>query len=453
MQSEWNLPSWSNTPFQTGGEVDGRACLPPPTHLLSGSNDEFPAHGSRPSKPRQQTYLQEIWPTDASFASETTKRAAGDEQRHSRNQPHHSSGRFLQLTEPRAKREVGIFCTIIKAAHHLEKLLGNIPPRFIHNLTWSLSKKIHPFMLSTNTAHCILKNAENWRNGLVSILRSHYHLIIEEELKLLNDLPVNQWVLWFQTAANWARKSLNSCLLSTVLSKTWNLIKKIFPEATDMTPLEASQPSWTGDGTTASGASACGIPPRTVSSSSTRGRQSPSGNTRGVAPTKTCDRGIPPTSTRRLRTVATQTHQIKNSTMKTVATQMDLPVSKVTIGTQTPLFGFPISHLSSNILPRERPGTSASADPRSSPKEGDLLKTPVETVTVPPPQSEAKTPLFWCRPRIHPALSSSFEYSDELTTTPESTPAEDHGPCRKNKQPLQTGVKVKSKIKKHNLCV
>lgn len=312
MQFEWNLPFWRDTPFQGRGAEDGRLLLPPPTHLGSDSYHGFLRQGYHLSETWQRTHPEATWPTNASSVSDTTKMAARDEEDQSRNQGHYWPGRVLHSVKPQLQREVGIIYiyTIIKAAHHLEKLSGNIPPRFIHNLTRSLSKKIHPFMSSINTTQCLLENAENWKIGLVFILKKHYHSVVEEQLKLLQNLPVDQWESLFQRAATWARKSLNSSLLPIVLSRTWTLIQSRFPEITDRIQLQQPpQPPRIRDGTTPPGASSWKTPPRTVSSSPSRGRQIPPGDSAiGAAPTKAKE--IPPTSTRRPRTTATQTDSI-----------------------------------------------------------------------------------------------------------------------------------------------
>lgn len=330
MQCERNLPVWRETPFRTRGADDGPSLPPPPTYPGSDSNSGFRRYGFLPSETGQWTDWETTWPTNASSISDNTKMATRDKHH---SQCHHWPGRVLQPTKPQFQREVGIIYTIIKAAHHFEKLSGNIMPRFIHNLTRSLSKKIHPFMSSISTTQSILENADNWRIGLVFILKNHYNSLIEEQLKLLQDLPANEWNSLFQMAATWAKKSFNSCLLPTVLSTTWTLIKSRFPEVTDRIQLQPPQPSRTRDETTPPGASSWNTPPRTASSPPSRGRQSPPGDsTRGAAPTKA--KGIPPTSTRGPRTAATQTDSIQNNRMTTALTQTDLPASRMTTPTR-----------------------------------------------------------------------------------------------------------------------
>lgn len=296
MQWERNLPHWRDAPFQWRGGEKGGFLPPPPTHLTSDAKHGFLAHDFQPPDIWQRTFQGETWRSHASPSFGTTKMAVGCVHPPTGNQRHNRPGGVQQPMDLHFKRKVGIIFTMLKAVHHLEKLFENTPPRFIHNLTRSLSRRINPFMASTITTQRIHNHAENWRTGLVFILQNHYHFIIEEQLKQLKNLPYNQWDLLFNTAAAWAKKSLSTHRLPLILFRTWNLIHSRFPGSTE-------QPLQTRDGTTPPGASTWNTPPWTISSPLSRGHQSPArDSTRRAAPIK-AGKKIPPAPTRNLRTV------------------------------------------------------------------------------------------------------------------------------------------------------
>lgn len=116
--------------------------------------------------------------------------------------------------------KVRIIHRLIKSVHHLKNVSRDKYPPSLNKIAQNLMTVIKPAAPSKQTQTRIEGNAKNWADTAVLILRDHYSMAMEEELKRLFEFPKQEWEGPFEVASSWAKRNLGRRLRPESLDQT-----------------------------------------------------------------------------------------------------------------------------------------------------------------------------------------------------------------------------------------
>lgn len=116
--------------------------------------------------------------------------------------------------------KVRIIHRLIKSIHHLKNVSRDKYPPSLNKIAQNLMTVIKPAAPSKQTQTRIEGNAKNWAYTAVLILRDHYSMAMEVELKRLFEFPKQDWEGPFEVASSWAKRNLGRRLRPESLDQT-----------------------------------------------------------------------------------------------------------------------------------------------------------------------------------------------------------------------------------------
>lgn len=116
--------------------------------------------------------------------------------------------------------KVRIIHRLIKSVHHLKNVSRDKYPPSLNKILQNLMTVIKPAAPSEQTQTRIEGNAKNWAYTALLILRDHYSMAMEVELKRLFEFPKQDWEGPFEVASSWAKRNLGRRLRPESLDQT-----------------------------------------------------------------------------------------------------------------------------------------------------------------------------------------------------------------------------------------